>query len=702
MAKELVETWRAGLNPEQERAATHPGGPLLIVAGAGTGKTKTLACRVAHLIGTGVPAERILLLTFTRRAAAEMLKRAGQMSSGSSNWHRSTRQFSDPSSGGAAAAQVWGGTFHAVSNRLLRMHGRALGLDANFTVMDQADGADLMDLIRDEGGYAKGKKRFPKKDTLAAIYSRAVNSGEKLVDVLERHFPWCKPEVEGVREILSAYVERKRGAGVLDYDDLLLFWKALAEAPGVGELVAERFDHILVDEYQDTNHLQSDVLRAMRKTNNNITVVGDDAQAIYSFRAASIDNILSFPDHFPGAEIVKLERNYRSTAEILATSNAVMAESPLGYGKALWTERTDGRRPALIDCLDEEQQTHQVCERVLEHRERGVALKSQAVLFRAGHHSALLEIELTRRNIPFVKYGGLKFVESAHVKDVVAFLRILENPRDELGWWRVFNLLDGVGPATARALMMAIGVTSGSSDISPLVRFAEDMPSPGGAGREQVAALAATLSECGKESPALPVAGQIEVIRRFYEPIVHRRYEAPHARIRDLEQLEALASSSKSRERFVVDLTLDPPASTQDLAGPPLLDEDFLILSTVHSAKGGEWDVVHVLHAADGMIPSDMATGDADEIEEERRLFYVALTRAKNDLYVYFPLRYYHRPRGLDDAHGYAQLSRFITESVKETFDLRPAFTGSPEDDARVDHAPVAQVTKYLSDLFSI
>ena len=582
------------------------------------------------------------------------------------------------------------------------MHGRALGLDANFTVMDQADGADIMDLIRDEGGYAKGKKRFPKKDTLAAIYSRAVNSGEKLVDVLERHFPWCKPEVEGVREILSAYVERKRGAGVLDYDDLLLFWKALAEAPGVGELVAERFDHILVDEYQDTNHLQSDVLRAMRKTNSNITVVGDDAQAIYSFRAASIDNILSFPDHFPGAEIVKLERNYRSTAEILATSNAVMAESPLGYGKALWTERTDGRRPGLIVCLDEEQQTHQVCERVLEHRERGVALKSQVVLFRAGHHSALLEIELTRRNIPFVKYGGLKFVESAHVKDVVAFLRILENPRDELGWWRVFNLLDGVGPATARALMTAIGVTSGSSDISPLVRFVQDLPGPGGAGREQVAALAATLSECAQESPALPVAGQIEVIRRFYEPIVHRRYEAPHARIRDLEQLEALASSSKSRGRFVVDLTLDPPASTQDLAGPPLLDEDFLILSTVHSAKGGEWDVVHVLHAADGMIPSDMATGDADEIEEERRLFYVALTRAKNDLYVYFPLRYYHRPRGLDDAHGYAQLSRFITEAVKETFELRPAFTGPPEDDARVDHTPVAQVTKYLSDLFSI
>ena len=678
------ETWRDGLNPEQERAATHPGGPLLIVAGAGTGKTKTLACRVAHLIETGVPAERILLLTFTRRAAAEMLKRAGQMSDS------------------ASASHVWGGTFHAVSNRLLRMHGRALGLDPGFTVMDQADGADLMDLIRDEGGYAKGKKRFPKKDTLASIYSRAVNSGERLADVLEKHFPWCKPETEGIREILSAYVERKRSAGVLDYDDLLLFWKVLAEAPGVGELVADRFDHILVDEYQDTNHLQSDVLRAMRKTNPNITVVGDDAQAIYSFRSASIDNILSFPDHFPGAEIIKLERNYRSSAEILSTSNAVIAESHLGYGKQLWTDRTDGRKPGLIDCLDEEQQTHQVCERVLEHRERGVPLTHQAVLFRAGHHSAQLEIELTRRNIPFVKYGGLKFVESAHVKDVIAFLRILENPRDELGWWRVLNLLDGVGPATTRAFMSAIGVTSAGSEISPLTRLAEDLPTPGGAKREQVAALAGVLSRCMEESPALPVTSQIEIIRSFYDPIVHRRYEAPHARIRDLEQLESLAEAKKSRERFVVDLTLDPPASTQDLAGPPLIDEDYLILSTVHSAKGGEWDVVHILHAADGMIPSDMATGDADEIEEERRLFYVALTRAKNDLYVYFPLRYYHRPRGLDDAHGYAQLSRFITPTVKDTFDLQPAFTGSPAEEAPIDHRPVAEVTKYLSDLFSI
>jgi ATP-dependent DNA helicase UvrD/PcrA len=676
--------WLAGLNRQQREAVLHGDGPLLVLAGAGSGKTLTLVSRVAQLVSRGVMPERILLLTFTRRAAREMLSRASRFGQD------------------LPIDRVWGGTFHAVANRLLRASGRAIGIRPDFTVLDQADGADLMNLIRGELGLGRGKRRFPRKETLAAIYSRTVNAGTKLALVLEKEFPWHREEIEGIRAIFARYTEAKRAQNVLDYDDLLLYWRGLATDPGVGVRMAAQFDHILVDEYQDTNPLQGDILRAMRRRCPNITVVGDDAQAIYSFRSATSRNILGFPGDFPGARLVRLEQNYRSTHPILDATNAVIALSPERFEKNLWSERRSDQVPVLLTCLDEPEQSDLVCRHVLEHRERSIPLKRQAVLFRAAHHSDLLEVELARRNIPFVKYGGLRFLEAAHVKDVLAALRILENPRDEVSWFRVLQLVEGVGPATARQLMRALGVGEQAGDHgSPLGRLIEEPPSVPPVAREPFDSLRAALADCSAGGNGLPPASQIERLRRFLEPVVHRLYTSPASRIRDIEQLEGIAARYPTRARFITELTLDPPTSTADLAGPPLLDEDYLVLSTIHSAKGCEWDVVHVIHAADGMIPSDMATGDPEAIEEERRLFYVALTRARDALYVYFPLRYYRRPRGLEDPHAYAQLTRFLPEEVRHLFEEPVTVTDVlAADEAAAGLSRVGGVDAFLSDLW--
>jgi len=647
------------LNPAQREAVEHLGGPLLVVAGAGSGKTWTLACRVAKLVDRGVLPERILLLTFTRRAAREMTSRAERLT------------------GERSVGRVWGGTFHSVGNRLLRLHGRALGLRPDFTVMDRTDSADLMDLIRGDLGLGTTDRRFPRKDTLADIYSRTVNAQTKLHEVLETEFPWCAEELEGIRQIFEAYTDRKREHECLDYDDLLLYWHALARTPGGGERAASMFDHILVDEYQDTNALQADILCATRPTGADVMVVGDDAQAIYAFRAATVRNILEFPDRFPGTRLVRLEQNYRSTQPILDVSNAVIALSPQRHEKTLWSERRSDRQPVLFTCLDEPDQSDAVCRAVLDHREQGVPLKEQAVLFRAGHHSDLLEVELSRRNIPFVKYGGLKFMEAAHVKDALAVLRVLENPRDEVSWFRVFQLLEGVGPATARRLMREVSPNGDSVDGSLVeLGMTAAIPGPARLGLDELASVA---RDCGAD---VPPPAQLGRVRRFLEPILARRYDHADARLRDLEQLEQLAAGYPTRGRFLADLALEPPTSTAELAGPPLLDEDYLILSTIHSAKGGEWDVVHVIHAADGMIPSDMATGDEERTEEERRLLYVALTRARDALYVYFPLRYHRRNHGYEDRYHHAQITRFLPEEIRGLFERRTTFSDVEGSDA--------------------
>ncbi len=636
--------WLSELNPQQQQAVTHGEGPLLVVAGAGSGKTRTLAYRVAYLISQGVDPSRILLLTFTRRSAQEMLRRAGAIA---------TR-------GTSMTGRVWGGTFHATANRLLRMFAKRAGLEQDFTVMDQADARDLVNVIRHDLDLASRDKRFPKKGTCLDIYSRCVNGGEDLAYVLEHHFPWCEQWAEELKTLFKRYVERKQKKNILDYDDLLLYWAGLVEDKETAALIDDMFDYVLVDEYQDTNILQSSILQGMRRKNNNIMVVGDDAQSIYSFRAATVRNMLDFPKQFEGTTIITLEQNYRSVPPILTTTNRLIGQATERYTKDLWSSRKGGQRPKLVMCTDESRQDKFVIETILEHYEQGIPLQKQAVLFRASHLSDSLEVELTRRNIPYHKYGGLRFLEAAHVKDMIGFLRIAENPLDEIAWFRVLQIFDGVGPSTAeRAITHVLQHQQDPRSI-------ESFKAPAAA-QEPLQQLAKLMTDILQ--PRTSPAAQVDRVRKFYDPMLEKLYDNPVIRKRDLENLEQIASGYKSRQRFLTDLTLDPPTSTSDLAGPPMKDEDWLVLSTIHSAKGCEWDVVTVIHAADGCLPSDMSTGTAEEIEEELRLTYVAMTRARDFLYITWPHRYYHRWYKHTDKHSYAQPCRFLTSEVCETID---------------------------------
>jgi DNA helicase-2/ATP-dependent DNA helicase PcrA len=663
------------LNAAQREAVTSPPGPMLVLAGAGTGKTKTLACRVAWLVDQGASPDRILLLTFTRRAASEMLSRAARFI------------------GESRSARVWGGTFHSVASRLLRHHGRSIGLDPGFSVIDQEDSADLLDLIRSDLDLGSTKKRFPRKSTLVAIYSRVVNSRKPLSQVLADQFPWCVESADDIRAIFEAFTKRKREQAVLDYDDLLLYWHAMLQIEPVASALATQFDHVLVDEYQDTNQIQAQIVRGMRRDIPSVMVVGDDAQAIYSFRSATIDNILNFPQQFDQTHVVKLEENYRSTQPILDVGNRVMSWAKHQHPKSLRATRSGGGKPLLITPRDETEQSARVATSVLEFAEQGVELRRQAVLFRTGHHSDALEIELQKRNIPFIKYGGLKFVEAAHVKDVIAMLRLATNPGDEASWFRVLQLLEGVGPAAARKTIQSVLADKPSAARTRLK--SSDHPVPAAA-REQFSRLASLIVDC--EGPRLTPADVVERVRSFYEPIFNDTYDNASLRIRDIEQLELIARSYTSLQQFVTDLALDPPASTQDHAGAPLKDDDYLVLSTIHSAKGCEWDVVHLLHAVDGNIPADMACGSEAEIEEERRLFYVACTRAKDHLHIYAPLRYYFKNRGTSDRHSYAQITRFLRPQDMPLFER----LGSTQEQVEVTVTPLAGVaTVKVDDVLS-
>jgi DNA helicase-2/ATP-dependent DNA helicase PcrA len=638
------------LNEQQRVAATAPlESPVLIIAGAGTGKTNTLAHRVAHLIHGGVKPSRVLLLTFTRRAAAEMTRRAETILDGAS--------VARPQNTGLS--RVWSGTFHAIANRLLRLHAKSLGLSEHFTVVDRSDAEDLLNVVRSEQALDKGDVRFPRKATCLQVYSRCVNAQEAVEEALKRHFPWCGDYAEPLKGLFRAYTHHKLEQNVLDYDDLLLYWYHAMQDAGVAAEVRGRFDAILVDEYQDTNSLQAAILKGLSPNGRGLTVVGDDAQSIYSFRAASVHNILRFGEDFPGAVVCKLEQNYRSVQPILDATNAVIALCPRRYNKDLFSTRLSEQKPRLVSVLDEEAQSEYLIRRILEHHEAGIPLRHQSVLFRAAHHSDALEVELSRRNIPFVKYGGLKFLEAAHVKDALSFLRLAENPRDATSAFRVFQLLDGFGPAHAKRAIEHLSQNRG--DLRALAGFVAPAAARGRWG--EFVELTARLNS------AIALADQIAAVRAFYSPILEKRYDQAHVRARDLEQLQQIASTFASRQELLSDLTLDPPASTQDLAGPPLVEEDYLILSTIHSAKGCEWECVYVIHAADGNIPSDMATGSDDEIEEERRLFYVALTRAKDFLEVVMPLKYYFKKQRFSDRHSFAQLTRFLPEGVLGYFE---------------------------------
>ena len=639
------QAWLKELNPQQLEAVTYGDGPLLVVAGAGSGKTRTLAYRVAYLISRGVNPERILLLTFTRRAAKEMLERAAEALQNNA----------------AAATEVWSGTFHAIANRLLRIYSHSLQLSPDFTIIDQSDAEDMLDVIRHKKVDTKKKGRFPRKGTLLAIYSRRMNSGEDLDDILKRLFPWCEKWKQELKEIFKEYVCAKQQQNILDYDDLLLYWYYLLQDKNAAASIEERFDYVLVDEYQDTNKLQSDILLTMRRKNRNVLVVGDDAQSIYSFRAATVRNMLDFPKLFPGSHTVTLEQNYRSFEPILTTTNTLIAQAKERFSKNLFSTRKGGELPALITARDESHEAELVIERVLEHYEQGIALRKQAVLFRAGSHSASLELALMKKEIPFRKYGGLKFLEAAHIKDFVGIIRIIENPRDETAWFRVLQLLDGVGPATASNVFQHL--KSSNFDMESLTSISVPR-----AVLHELSRIRKMLSEILRGTE-LTLATQLERISTFYLPLLQNNYDNPQPRKNDIEHLIELASHYRSRTQFVTDLILDPPTSTSDFAGPPLRDEDYLILSTIHSAKGCEWDVVYLIHAADGCLPSDMSTESDEEIAEELRLTYVAMTRARDSLYVLWPMRFYSRPQGFSDHHVYAQCSRFFTPEVTETME---------------------------------
>ncbi len=653
------------LNDEQARAASHRGGPLLILAGAGTGKTTTLCARVAWLIEQGVAPERILLLTFTRRAAREMLARTRALVVGS-----------------ASSRFVVGGTFHSVAYRTILREAPALGLEG-VNLFDAADAADLLDLLREEAGLAASGQRFPRKGTLLDIYSRTVNAQRELAQVLAESFPWCIDHSDEIANLFRSYVKRKRALNALDLDDLLLYWHAAVTDEHVGGRLASHYEHVLVDEYQDVNALQVEIVRALGREHGNVTVVGDDMQAVYGFRAADPAHILDFPSLYPQATVVKLERNYRSPQPLLDAGNEVAVHATRSFARRLTAARDGEARPELVFCTDEQCQALEVCERVLARREQGVLLREQAVLMRAGHHSDLLELELGRRKIPFVKYGGIRYMEAAHVKDFLALLRVATNPEDQLSWFRLLQLLDGVGPVIAKRLFDEL--LSDKPTLSDLPeRWREaDVPAPARQpGKAVFDALAA--------SPGDPAAVQVERLKRALEPVIRGAYPDGETRLVDLDQLAGAATAAPTLERFVAELVLDPPLSSADYAGRPGLDEDYLVLSTIHSAKGLEWEDVHVIHASDGNIPADMALSTSEGLEEERRLFYVALTRPRRSLSVYVPQRYYHRPRARDDAHGYGKPSRFLTERLQALCDIVHA------GDSDIDLGEVASVGRRI------
>lgn len=625
--------WEEGLDEAQREVASHDERPLVVVAGAGTGKTRALVSRVACLLERGVRPERALLLTFTRRAADEMLARAARMA------------------GASGDRLPQGGTFHAVAYRYVATYAEALGLPAGFSVLSPSEACDLMELVRAELDLFAAGQRAPRPATLVDIYSRCINTRRVLHDVLEVDYPWCEPHMEAIAELFRAFSARKVASAMVDFDDLLLYWRALLSEESIGSHMAALFDYVLVDEYQDVNGLQVDIVRLLCPNGRGLTVVGDEAQAVYGFRGADARRLREVVLGFPGASIIKLERNFRSRQGILDLANAVRPACATAQVR-LFSERGRGPKPSLVRCHDASEEARLIADAVVEAHERGAPLREQAVLVRAAHHSDLVELELTYRKIPYHKYGGLRFLEAAHVKDFIAAARLLDNAHDELAWYRLLRLHDRLGPSRARAL---VGTALASADI--LGDWPQMVAS---APAEARAGLSGTLAKLA-EARSHPGAGRrAEMVLEAIKPLLAGRYPDLAPRLGDLERLVGAASAVPDLALWLAELTIDPPQSTGDFAGPPHLDEDFLVISTIHSAKGLEWSVVHVPHVVDGFIPIDMALGTPEGLEEERRLFYVAITRARDELCLYAPLRLPQHRRGADDRHGFALVSRFV------------------------------------------
>jgi DNA helicase II / ATP-dependent DNA helicase PcrA len=684
------------LNPSQRRAATFgtpvpdkgvDAGPMLILAGAGTGKTNTLAHRAAHLVLNGVDPARIMMLTFTRRAAQEMIRRTQSIVA---------EVLADRGRAGdrsVVSRMLWSGTFHSVGNRILRLYAKHLGLDPNFTVLDRADAADLMDVVRHELGFSAKDKRFPRKDACLAIYSYRVNTRLSLKQTIEEQYPWVREWEADLTRLYREYVGRKQKNRVLDFDDLLLYWHVMMQNQALAQNLSKNFDHVLVDEYQDTSTLQGEVVQALKPDGKGVTVVGDDAQAIYSFRAAAVENILGFADRYkPKAEIVVLAQNYRSTQQVLDAANALMSEGARQHRKTLLGTRQSPAKPFYVAMDDVQAQAEYIAGKILQTREIGGSLRRHAILFRSSHHSDVLEVELTRRDIPFVKYGGLKFLEAAHVKDLMSVLRWADNPRNSVAGFRVLKLLPGIGPGHAKQALDYFEAQN--FEVKSLAGF--DAPQPVKMDWKRFCALFERLAD-----PATPWAGQVGLVREWYKPQLERIYDAAFSRSGDLEQLEMLATQHVSRERFLTELTLDPPSVTSDKSGRASKDEDYVILSTIHSAKGQEWDVVYVLNVSDGNFPSEFATGKPEMIEEERRLLYVAMTRARNELHLCAPLKHAVTQQSKNgDAHVYGSKSRFMTDKVLDCFERISLRNLRGVENLREDAAATVDVVAQLKEMW--
>jgi DNA helicase-2/ATP-dependent DNA helicase PcrA len=686
-----------GLNEDQSKAATHQGGPLLVLAGAGTGKTRTLVARAGWLRSQGVPASRILLLTFTRRAADDMLARVTPDRAG-------------------AADRVCGGTFHAVAHQIIRAHAESFSLPPEFSVIDPSDVADLIDAARSEHGLLGTQRRAPRAATCADIYTRCVNTHSAVAHVIKASFPWCAGYEPQLGSLFRGYVAHKRQHGLVDFDDLLLLWRAALADPVAGPVLRGMFDAVLVDEYQDVNAVQADIVRLLRPDGQGLTCVGDDAQAIYAFRGADPEHLRALSGTYPDLEVIRLDRNYRSKDAVLRLANTVRPQSP-GLELDLRADRGPGAPPQLVRCHDEATQAREICARVLAAHEAGADLRDQAVLMRAAGHSDVLEVELSVRGIPFVKYGGLRFTEAAHVKDFLAAARIVANPADDIAWFRLIRLHEGIGPVHARRALDALGLAvpaqpgpatptpGGSAPPGPAAAAGAPLraptpgepapaaPAPGEPGPapglalarwadavavmppRSRAGLAATLGALASAAALERTADRAAAILAALDAPLRGRYPDAGVRINDLARLADAASSRPSLHDALVELALDPPASASDLAGPPRLDEDYLVLSTIHSAKGLEWPVVHLMHLVDGSVPSDMSLSTPAGLAEERRLFYVAVTRARDQLYLYAPLRMHHHRMSGSDRHSYGQLTRFLTPAALdacEVLDARP------------------------------
>jgi len=627
--------WDAGLDDAQLSAVTHGDDPLVIMAGAGTGKTRTLTARVAALMERGVPADRILLLTFTRRAADDMLARAESLIGAVPGSRRPQ-----------------GGTFHAVAHRHVAAHAASLGLSAGCTLLDPSDVADVLDLMRGAFGLSGTGARLPSSRTLAEAYSRCINTQRTVSEVLATDFPWCEPHLDAITGLFRAFTERKRAGSLIDFDDLLLFWRALLRHDVLATHLAGAYDHVLVDEYQDVNSIQVDIVRALRPDGRGLTVVGDDAQAIYGFRGSDSHHLGDLTGQWPSVTTVRLEQNFRSTEPILRLANVVRPTEASG-SLALFTDRAGGARPRVCRCYDAPAEARAIADGILEAHQRGVPLRDQAVLVRAAHHSDLVEVELSVRRIPYRKFGGLRFLEAAHVKDFIAAARLLDNPSDEVAWFRLLRLHHGIGPARALAMVEALAPERGDA----LAAWPEAVAT---APRAVRASLSATLDGLIGARTRASTGERAAAVLATLTPLVRERYVDHAVRLGDLDRLVGTAAEVDDLGLWLAELTLDPPLSTGDLAGPPHLDEDYVSISTIHSAKGLEWPIVHIPHVIDGAFPSDMALGSPTGLAEERRLFYVAVTRAKDELSLYSPLRLPHHRRARDDRHSYAPTSRFL------------------------------------------